>query len=309
MQLNCSKKQKTVFIFTLFCLAPAGLTLAEQQAQPDQAMLTNSPDLEKSSSSTDILRSSCKRGPRGPRGVPGPQGPQGDKGPRGHRGKRGYKGNTGDTGPAGAPGEAGAPGASGEAGPQGPQGPTGATGSITQNAVSFYTSNYECSCERVIDNFVCTCAVTSSTTLNPGQTAITFSTENTSIGQNPSVLIDVLGSTIYVWQNGTYLIGVSGIIQEHIPRSGEPISFTIGLQEELGETGPATVVNPSPIAEYSAQAPSESVVTLATTFNALQMVTVANAGARPVVFQVVLNNLSEVPVDLLNPVFNMIQIN
>lgn len=307
MQLNCSKKQKTVFIFTLFCLAPAGLTLAEQQAQPDQAMLTNSPDLEKSSSSTDILRSSCKRGPRGPRGVPGQTGPQG---PRGHRGKRGHKGETGDQGPAGEQGPAGTPGIPGETGPagapgeQGPQGEPGPAGSLSQNAVSCYTSNVNSGCETDCEN--CYSYIISSTTLNPGQNIIDFASVNTSVGSN----INVNNTQIWVWENGTYLISVSGIVMEATREDDyTPLSFLVGFQEQQGESGACTLVNPFPLGEYSIQAGSPNGgFILSQTFSVLQMVTITNAGGSPVIFRVLLNNLSGAAVSLVNPVFNMMRI-
>lgn len=283
---------KTIFACALVCLISASTAFADTE----------------------------KRGPRGPRGVPGQTGPQG---PRGHKGKKGHKGDTGDQGPAGTAGAQGEQGIPGEAGPagtpgtpgeqgeqgsageMGPIGLTGATGSITENAISYYTSNYNCSCET--DCSQCFCSVQSFATLSPGMNAITFATENMRLGSN----IQVNGSQIWVWTNGTYLISMSGIVQESTLENGDgygSLSFTVGLQEQVGEAAVCHPVTPFPLGQYAINSSNTEGFTLSTTFDLLQMVRVNNAGAQPVIFQVLLNNSSEAEAHLLNPVFNMMQI-
>ena len=167
----------------------------------------------------------------------------------------------------------------------GATGVTGATGSITANLASYYTPSE------------------SSTVIKPGQTAISFLKENTRLGSN----ITVSDSTITVLANGTYLVSVSGIIQE--PTMGavysNNLSFTVGLQEETGEN-PFSNVQPFPLAEYNFLSPGEvGEYLLATTFNVLQMITVNNA---PVVFNVLLNNNSGVDLYAQNQVLNIVQL-
>lgn len=231
-------------------------------------------------------------GPTGASGEPGAVGPAGSTGPTGvtgatgNTGPTGAMGSTGSTGATGATGNTGPTGATGARGATGSTGPTGPTGAITGNAASYYTANSE-----------------SLITINPGATTVSFATENTRLGSN----IIVNGSTITVLANGTYLLSVSGVVQEPTRESfwGNNLAFTIGLREEEEGEHPFSDVQPSPLAQYGLNASEEGGYLLTETFNVLQMVRVNNA---PVVFNVLLNNISSVEVYLFNPVLNIVQL-
>lgn len=318
---------KTIFICAALCFATLFLMSPNTAFADSETGHTEQQETELALRAPEHQR--CKRGPRG---VPGQTGPQG---PRGHRGKKGHKGDTGDQGPAGqagtpgtpgeqgipgTPGEAGAPGTPGEAGPagtpgeqgipgtpgeqgpagtpgaagtpgtpgtpgeQGEQGPPGENGSITQNAVSYYTQSGQ------------------PALINPGQSTISFASQNTRLGNN----ITVSGSTITVLTNGTYLISVSGIVQEFIGEAQPGIlDFTIGLQEEHEGEYPWIDVQPTALTAYSAKSADEGGYYMTAPFSVLQMVRVNDA---PQVFNVRFNNGSGTSVDLYSPILNMMQI-
>lgn len=224
-------------------------------------------------------------GPTGSTGGTGSTGATGPTGPTGSTGNTGGTGATGPTGPTGGTGATGPTGPTGFTGPTGPTGPTGATGSITDNAASYYTSN-----------------PSDFTLVSPGQTTISFNTQNTRLGSN----IIVSGSTITVLTNGTYLLSVSGIVQEPT-FEGEvgALAFAVGLREEEEGEHPFSDIQPSPLAEYRSFSPAEGGLLLTQNFNVLQMVRVNNA---PVVFNVLLNNISGRFVYVFNPVLNVVQL-
>jgi hypothetical protein len=107
--------------------------------------------------------------------------------------------------------------------------------------------------------------------------------------------------------NGTYLLSVSGIVQEPTREDwdGNNLSFSIGLREEEEGDHPFSNVQPFPLAEYDFNASNEGGFLLTATFNVLQMVKVNNA---PIVFNVLLNNNSGVDVYAYNPVLNVVQL-
>jgi hypothetical protein len=224
-------------------------------------------------------------GATGATGITGATGATGSTGSTGATGVTGSTGNTGATGATGITGATGATGSTGSTGATGATGITGATGVITDNYVSYYTANSG-----------------SPLLIAPGQTVISFNSQNTSNGSN----IIASGSTITVLANGTYLLGVSGIV-ENFAREGivENLFFTVGLREEEEGEHPFTEVQPFPLAEYGSQSSNEGGFVLTATFNILQMVRVNNA---PVVFNVLLNNSSGSNVLMINPTLNVVQL-
>jgi hypothetical protein len=229
-------------------------------------------------------------GATGATGLTGATGTTGNAGATGLTGTTGTTGATGMTGVTGVTGHTGTTGATGHTGVTGLTGGTGATGgtgSISDNLVSYYTANSE-----------------SSTIIGGGQTTISFTTENTSLGSN----IIVNGSTITILTNGTYLLSVSGIVQEPTregPDANNNLSFSIGLREEEEGEHPFSNVQPFPLAEYGFEGSDEGGFLLTETFNVLQMIKVNNA---PIVFNVLLNNTSGIDVYMFNPVLNVVQL-
>jgi hypothetical protein len=234
-----------------------------------------------------------KRGKRGRKGPRGHRGATGNTGPTGSTGSTGLTGPIGSIGIAGATGTTGNTGPTGVTGPTGPTGiagatgntgPIGATGPVSNDFTSYYTSN-----------------PFSLTPIGPGQTTVSFASQNTSNGSN----IIVSGSTITVLANGTYLLSISGIVQE--PTNEIQIgnlSFSIGLREEEEGEHPFMEVQPFPLAQYGFQS-NEGGFLLTSTFNVLQLVRVNNA---PVVFNVLLDNISGVYIYIFNPTLNVVQL-
>lgn len=221
-------------------------------------------------------------GPMGETGAIGTTGSIGATGAVGVTGAIGSTGAVGATGAIGVTGSIGATGATGLTGPTGAMGDTGATGAVTNDFVSYYTANVLAPIDIV-----------------PGQTTISFDTENTAGGSN----ITVSGSAVTILANGTYLFSVSGIVSGPISEMGGGLlAYTIGLEKEEEDELPFIQVQPFPSAEYELHS-AESMSRL--TFNALQLVTVINA---PTVVNVLLNNNSGNDILLVNPVLNVVQL-
>jgi hypothetical protein len=223
-------------------------------------------------------------GATGSTGAPGSIGTTGSTGATGTTGATGQTGSNGSQGTTGSTGATGTTGSTGATGATGITGSTGATGSVTDNYASYYTAS-------------------GLLAIGSGQTTISFATENTRQGAN----ITVNGSTIIALSNGTYLISISGIIQEPTNETLiANLSYTIGLQEEEEGERPIVEVQPFPLAEYGYQGPNESGgFLLNSTFNVMQLVRVNNA---PVTFKVLLNNISGVNVYLFNSTLNVLQL-
>jgi len=223
----------------------------------------------------------------GSTGLPGTTGSTGSTGLMGATGSTGSTGSTGVTGSTGATGTTGttgSTGATGATGATGSTGSTGATGAITNNLASYYTSN-----------------ASSPSPIGPGQTTVSFATENTRQGPN----ITVSGSTITVLANGTYLLSMSGIVQEPTNElEANNLSYTIGLQEEREGEFPFTQVEPFPIAQYGYTS-NEGGFLFTSTFNVMQLVTISNA---PIIFNVLLDNNSGTNVYIYNSALNVIQL-
>lgn len=238
-----------------------------------------------STGSTGTTGSTGATGITGATGSAGNTGATGSTGSTGSIGSTGATGSTGSTGSTGTTGSTGATGITGATGSTGPTGATGATGAVSNDFASYYTSN-----------------AMSSTLIGPGQVTIGFATQNTSHGSN----IIVSGSTITVLQNGTYLLSVSGIVQEPtMEGTFGNLSFAIGLREEEEGEHPFFEVQPFPLAQYGFNSANEGGFLLTSNFNVLQLVRVNNA---PVVFNVLLNNNSGTNVYLFNPVLNVVQL-
>ena len=221
-------------------------------------------------------------GATGAAGFTGSTGSTGVTGATGSTGATGPTGATGSTGATGATGRTGATGATGHTGSTGATGATGSTGSITSNLISYYSSGEQ---------------------FFSGQIAISFPTENTTLGSN--IVVD--DSTITVLANGTYLISVSGVVQEPT-REGifdaTTLSFNVGLEEEREGEFPFTQVQPFPLINCAIQGNGEGGFILNAPFSMLQLVRVNNA---PVVFNVLLN-VSGDSTSLYNPILNIVRL-
>ena len=232
-------------------------------------------------------------GNTGSTGITGATGTTGATGATGATGITGATGATGFTGATGATGITGITGATGPTGATGTTGSTGATGSISTNLISYYSAN-----------------LSSPVHINPGQTTISFDTQNVRSSSN----IFVSGSTITFFGNGTFLISVSGISESFVGESPESLGilgYTIGLEEEEGREGsPFVQIQPFPLAEYELRAPGTGLggSEITSTFNVLQMITISNANFDPVNVSVLLNNISGTTMSLANPVLNIIQL-
>lgn len=228
--------------------------------------------------STGATGATGSTGSNGNTGLTGPTGPTGATGATGGAGATGSTGSTGRTGTTGATGRTGSSGATGSTGATGP------TGSVAASLSSYYDTN-------------------GASSIAPGETrSINFNTENTHLGSN----ITVSGTTITLLANGTYLLSVSGIVEEPTMEIFvNYLSFSVNLQE-TPQGGSSSNVQPSPLAQYNLMAPDQGGSIFTTTFNVLQMVKITNA---PVVFNVLLGNGSSTYVDVVNPILNIIQLN
>ncbi len=218
----------------------------------------------------------------GSTGATGNTGATGSTGVTGQTGATGATGITGAMGSTGSTGATGSTGSTGSTGATGLTGATGATGVVSNDFTSYYTANSG-----------------SPSLIGPGQTTVGFATQNTSNGSN----IMVNGSTITVFANGTYLISVSGIVQD-FSELNETLSYAIGLREEEEGEHPFSEVQPFPLADYNFDSPNTAMF-IKSTFNVMQLVRVNNA---PVIFNVLLNNNSGADVLMFNPVLNVVQL-
>lgn len=168
-------------------------------------------------------------------------------------------------------------------------GPQGPTGSVTQNAISAYTS-------RTLGTLG----------LPPGTSTLSFDSTNTSVNSD----INVAGDFIIFNSNGTYLISVTGIFQTpEFEGVYTEQKFEIGMEEELGETGPYTQVQPYPLAQYGSEAGNAGNFPITTTMSVTQMVTINNAGgALPLILKVFINNTSGTLIFPGNLTLNIIRI-
>src|SRR5882672_4462546 len=111
-----------------------------------------------------------------------------------------------------------ASGGQGPAGPAGAQGVAGPAGSVTDNVASYYTANFS--------------SGNPSQTINSGVNIINFDTQNVQKGSN----ISVSGTTITIWETGTYLFSISGIVQMYTYETNDVgdqrLAFTLGLRQE-----------------------------------------------------------------------------
>jgi hypothetical protein len=231
-------------------------------------------------------------GPAGATGATGPVGATGASGPVGSQGATGAQGATGVTGTTGATGAGGA------------TGPVGATGSVSQNAVSYYS--------------------TSAIPFGSGRTSLTFDTQGIHI--NNTVQVD--GQIIKFLQNGTYLMSISGIVQATPHEAYSNLVFDVGVQEgqeyeqyvyegsewDDGSNAGSTIylynnwsnVAPYPLAAHSYEGPGdESAFLVSTTTSMTKMVAITGA---PAYFTVSLNNGSNGYVNVINPTVNIIKI-
>jgi len=252
---------------------------------------------------------------RGPRGYHGHRGHRGHTGETGATGAAGITGNTGMTGATGATGSTGATGisgsgntgatgstgstgntgAAGAAGSTGSTGITGTTGSTGATGLTGATGNTGAT--GAINNDFSSYFSTGFIIADPGQTHISFNTENTSNGSN----ISVSGSNITISINGTYLISASGIVEYQVGGLATLV-YSVGLLETSETT---FEVQPFPLAEYETYQPTDLGEALISTFNVLQMITVNNA---PIIINVALNNSSGSAISVINPVINVIQL-
>jgi hypothetical protein len=219
-------------------------------------------------------------------GANGSTGAVGATGAVGNTGALGVTGNSGNTGANGSTGAIGQTGAVGFTGATGATGSVGATGVANNAFVSYYTAN-----------------VLSPITIGSGQISISFSSANIINGSN----IVVSDDFITVFTNGTYLLGVSGIVQGPISEMGGGLlAYKVGLEEENIETSLSFEVEPFPLATYEVNsAEGEGANMSVASFNALQLVRVNNA---PIVFRVLLNNISDNDIEFFNPVLNVVQL-
>lgn len=150
------------------------------------------------------------------------------------------------------------------------KGPTGPAGSVTNDVASYYTSNYG-----------------SGQGIGNGHSAFHFNTENVLTGSN----ITVNSGVITISANGTYLISVSGIIEQYT-FEGDPatMSFDVGLRQEdpLSELPAWSFVQPWPLAaHHSPETLQTGGIVYAQTVSISHMVKIDNA---PIMFQVLIDN-------------------
>jgi hypothetical protein len=149
-------------------------------------------------------------------------------------------------------------------------GPQGPTGSVTNDVASSYTANFsQGGAGQGIGN---------------GTTALNFNTQNI-VGSD----INVSGSTITIFANGTYLFSISGIMQQYtFEGSIARLNFMVGMREEQGER-PWSNVQPYPLAEYHSHSSEDGGAVVAQTMSVSQMVKVTDT---PMTFNVLLENNS-----------------
>ncbi|MEO5950693.1 MAG: hypothetical protein ABIQ04_04560 [Candidatus Saccharimonadales bacterium] len=149
----------------------------------------------------------------------------------------------------------------------------------------------------------------SSNSVPSGQSAISFNTASVNVGS----AITVSGSTITISTNGTYLMSVSGIVQEYIFETTDPtsLSFTAGFESQQHGTSSWQQVQPFPATTHSSWTPADQTgfiygFAVSASLNVSQMVTVTNA---PVTFNMLINNSSSsYYVTVSNPILNVIKL-
>ncbi|HSX06801.1 MAG TPA: hypothetical protein VLG92_03710 [Candidatus Saccharimonadia bacterium] len=189
-----------------------------------------------------------------------------------------------------ASGGHGPTGPQGPAGPQGPQGQTGAqgpAGTRSSNSVSAYSAG-----------------VNTLTNLVSGQPTITFDSQNARLGTNVT-LENLNGSAIGIWENGTYLVNVTGYVQKPISSQYENFSFYIGLMEEKNYEGAIQNVHPFPLMEYEMEISETNSFTLSTPINITQMIHVTDS---PQMIRVAINYNASDGTQIINPTINCVQL-
>lgn len=177
------------------------------------------------------------------------------------------------------------PGPQGEQGEDGIQGPAGSEGTIAAYA-SYYTSG----------------------TTDPigGQNVLSFNTSSINVGS----AISVSGAIITISANGTYLLSVSGIVQEMLFETSGPTSlaFSAGFRSKKDQ-GSWVDVPPFPLVTNLSYSPTDfsgNITAAAASLSISQMVTVTNA---PLTFTTVLDNSSSsYYVTVTNPSLNIIKL-
>jgi hypothetical protein len=232
---------------------------------------------------TGATGASGTAGSQGATGSTGVGGASGATGPVGTNGATGATGAKGATGAVAATGATGAKGATGSAGgATGATGPTGPAGAGISNLASYYSA--------------------SSASIGTGR--ISFNSEYISVGSD----ITVSGSNITISANGTYLLTVSGIVQEYTyeTNNGTELSYTVSLEQEQQGSGSWSSFNPSPLYEFVGWSdPNVGSTNIVAPINISQMVSVSTA---PVVFGVLFVSSSDNSVNVVNPTLNVMKL-
>ena len=183
----------------------------------------------------------------------------------------------------------GTQGAVGADGPAGPTGDTGPQGPARFAAyASYYTNN------------------SNPDPLGSGASPISFNTTSINAGS----AVTVSGSVITISANGTYLLSVSGIVQEMLFETSDAtsLSFTAGFASKQG-AGSWVNIEPYPAVSHISWSPTDfsgNLTTASTSLNVSQMVSVTNA---PTSFNLTINNSSSsYHVQVINPALNIIKL-
>lgn len=170
-------------------------------------------------------------------------------------------------------------------------GPAGPAGSVSSDVASFYTANFS--------------SGSPSQTIGGGLNVINFDTQNVLQGSN----IAVNGTTITIWETGTYLFSISAIIQMYTYETNEVgdqhLAFTLGMRQEQGEQNWSNV-QPYPLAEHFSQVALGGGLVYGQTVTVSQMVKVDET---PMIFNVLLNNQNNgSPSWISNQTLNVVQL-